>query len=128
MVELLQLLHFPMKNMICLLSLILLFAAEATAQTEFTLDKQQSMLMTGKGPGQDGTINPYDGEDCYAIVENIGKRSFSIRVQKGSELIEEIPIKKGETKKINLLKDYQLYLDPNAEGKSKARVSYEKKE
>ena len=35
----------------------------SSAQTIFELDGQQSMLMTGKGPGQDATINPFEGED-----------------------------------------------------------------
>ena len=46
---------------------------EAKAQTEFVLEPSQSMIMTGKGPGQDATINPYFGEDCFAIIKNIGK-------------------------------------------------------
>ncbi|WGK64836.1 hypothetical protein [Croceiramulus getboli] len=114
-----------MKTLFTLL-ITLLLSLSNTAQTEFELDPSQSMLMTGKGAGQDATINPYAGEDCYAVVENIGKRAFSIRVQQKGELIEEIPIKKGEVKKVKLLKGYELYLDPNPRAKVRARVSYEK--
>ena len=99
---------------------------ELGAQTVFELDTEQSMIMTGKGPGQDGTINPFYGQDCYAIIENIGQLKFSIRVQQGNSIIEEISILEGETKTVRLLKDYQLYLDPNPEGKTKARVDYKK--
>jgi hypothetical protein len=95
-----------------------------TAQTEFVLEPSQSMIMTGKGPGQDGTINPYFGQDCYAIVKNIGKRQFSIRVQQDGKIIEEISIQKGELKKVKLLKGFELYLDPNPEGIAKASVEY----
>ena len=82
--------------------------------------------MTGKGSGQDATINPYFGNDCYALVKNIGKRQFTIRVQKEGKIIEEIAIMKDELKKVKLLKGYELYLDPNPEGIAKASVGYEK--
>ena len=65
-----------MKTLILIFSLTLMTKYDTFAQTEFELKPSQSMLMTGKGPGQDGTINPFDGQDCYAIVENNGKREF----------------------------------------------------
>lgn len=82
--------------------------------------------MTGKGPGQDGTINPYFGQECTAIVMNTGERPFSIRVQEDGKLIKEVSINEGEFKKVKLAKDQELYLDPNSEGIAKTRVSYEK--
>ena len=115
-----------MKKITLIIALILFIHFEGKAQTEFVLEPSQSMIMTGKGPGQDGTINPYFGQDCYAIVKNIGKREFSIRVQQGEKIIEEISIAKDELKRVKLLKDYQLYLDPNPEGIAKASVDYEK--
>ncbi len=117
-----------MKSLIVFLSLIFLFSYQAFTQTEFELTPEQSMLMTGKGPGQDGTINPYDGEDCYAIVDNIGELEFSIRILNKKDIIEIVSIKKGESKKLTLLKGYQLYLDPNENGIAKARVDYMKME
>ncbi len=117
-----------MRIIALIVCLSLLAHYEITAQTEFDLDPYQSMLMTGKGPGQDGTINPYDGEDCYAIIENIGKKEFSIRIQKKGKIIESIPIQKGETKKLVLLRGQELYLDPTTDGMAKARVDYEKME
>ncbi|RRQ48301.1 hypothetical protein DZC72_11310 [Maribacter algicola] len=108
---------------VCLLSLLYF---EARAQTEFILEPSQSMIMTGKGTGQDATINPFYGEDCYGIVKNIGDRPFTIRIQQTENVIEEIPIEKGETKKVKLLKGYELYLDPNPEDLAKASVDYEK--
>ena len=108
-------------------SFLLLFTVNIlSAQTEFTLEPSQSMLMTGKGPGQDGTINPYDDQDCYAIVKNIGQAAFSIRIQKKGKIIREIPILKHEIKKIVLLKGQELYLDPNPIEIAKAVVDYEK--
>ena len=115
-----------MKTLILTISLMFLIQLEVKAQTEFVLEPSQSMIMTGKGPGQDGTINPFFGQDCYAIIKNIGKRKFSIRIQQKGKIIEEISILKGELKKVKLLKDYELYLDPNPEGITKASVDYEK--
>ena len=115
-----------MKTLILLLCLILFTHYGTFAQTEFELEPNQSMLMTGKGPGQDATINPYDGQNCLAIVENIGNMKFSIRVQQKGKIIETIPISKGEIKKVTLLKGYELYLDANSKGIVKARVDYER--
>lgn len=105
---------------------MLLTQFEVTAQTEFILEPSQSMIMTGKGPGQDGTINPYFDQNCYAIVKNIGKRQFTIRIQQDGKIIEEIAIQKGELRKVKLLKGYELYLDPNPEVIAKASVEYDK--
>ena len=115
-----------MKILFPVISLLFLIHFKGKAQTEFILEPSQSMIMTGKGPGQDGTINPYFGQDCYAIVNNIGEREFSIRVQQEGKIIEEIPILKGELIKVKLPKGYELYLDPNPEGIAKARVDYER--
>ncbi|NNK83360.1 MAG: hypothetical protein HKO92_09565 [Flavobacteriaceae bacterium] len=115
-----------MRNLTLIIFLIFLTHLEAKAQTEFILEPSQSMIMTGKGTGQDATINPYFGEDCFAIVKNIGKRPFSIRVQQEGKIIKEIPIMKGELIKVKLLKGYELYLDPNPKGIAKARVGFEK--
>lgn len=115
-----------MKRLILLWVFAIAVYGEATAQTEFILESSQSMIMTGKGPGQDATINPYFGENCYALINNTGDRPFSIRVQQSGKIIEEIPILKGELKKVKLLKGYELYLDPNPQGTTKASVAYEK--
>ena len=95
-----------MKALKLVISLFFLTIFEGTAQTEFVLEPSQSMIMTGKGSGQDGTINPYFGQDCYAIVRNIGKRQFSIRVQKKGKIIDEITILKGELKKVGCWINY----------------------
>lgn len=97
---------------------------EIHAQAEFELDPNQSMSITGKGPGQDAAKNPFDGQNCFAIIENIGKMEFSIRTQQNGKIVETIPIKKGEIKKVKLLKGYELYLDSNS--KAKAKVEFEK--
>lgn len=115
-----------MRILTLIISFLLLFHFDAKAQTEFILEPSQSMIMTGKGPGQDATINPYFGEDCFAIIKNIGKRVFTIRVQQNGTIIKEISIQKGDQIKVLLLKGYELYLDPNLKGIAKASVDYEK--
>ncbi len=115
-----------MKILFTTFTLLLFVQSAVFAQTEFTLDPTQSMLMTGKGPGQDATINPFEGEDCYAIIQNIGGQTFSVRIQKNSVIIDQIPVSKGEVKKIKLLSGQELYLDPNSRGTSNARVDYER--
>lgn len=118
--------NYYMKTFILLIALLFLTQFEVQAQTEFVLEPSQSMIMTGKGPGQDATVNPYFEEDCYALIRNIGKREFTIRVQQAQKIIEEITIQEGELKKVKLLKGFELYLDPNPNGIAKASVDYEK--
>ena len=76
-----------MKTILISLCLSLFSFLDITAQTDFVLEPSQSMIMTGKGAGQDATINPYYGQDCYALIQNIGKRKFSVRIQKDGEII-----------------------------------------
>ncbi|MDX1373674.1 MAG: hypothetical protein R3321_14470 [Nitrososphaeraceae archaeon] len=114
-----------MKILLFLSAFFLLCSTNLNAQEIFELDPSQSMLMTGKGQGQDATINPFAGQDSFAVVENLGKRAFSVRIQKQGEILKEINVAKGQTKKILLLKEQELYLDPNPKGKTKAKVSYE---
>jgi len=101
------------------------FQSEIYAQTIFELDGSQSMLMTGKGPGQDGTINPFQGEDCYAIIENLGNELFSVRIQKDGEIIKIIAVKPKKKKKIKLLSGQELYLDSETKSSTQASVSYQ---
>lgn len=115
-----------MNKLLLLIPLSFLVFLETHAQTEFVLDPLQSMIMMGKGPGQDGTINPFYGQTCYAIVKNIGERPFSIRVQQKKEIIQALTIKKGESKNFKILKGYELYLDPNPDGIARASADYKK--
>lgn len=115
-----------MKKLFLILSITSFAPYEAFAQAEFELKPSQSMSITGKGPGQDAAKNPYDGQNCLAVVENIGKREFSIRTQKNGKIIENMTIKKSEIKKIKLFKGYELYLDTDSKGKAKAKVEFEK--
>ena len=103
---------------------MLLVGGVIQAQTTFKLDPNQSMLMTGKGVGQDATINPFFGEDCYALVENLSSRPFSVRIQKAGVLIDTLTIVNKEFKKILLLAGQELYLDAYNELSAKVRVDY----
>ena len=107
---------------------ISLFSIEgATAQVEFELNPSQSMCITGKGPGQDAAINPFEGEDCLVLVENIGKLSFSVRTQQeGQKNLKSRKVKPGATQPIHLPKGYELYLDTTTGGEARAKVSFEK--
>lgn len=96
------------------------------AQAIFELDGQQSMLMTGKGPGQDATINPFEGEDCYVLIQNLGQELFSVRIQYKGEVVNITYVNPSQIKKIKLLMGQELYLDPEPRKKSKASVSYQK--
>ena len=81
-----------MKFLLLILCLSLTIPALAQSQDEFELKPSQSMLMTGKGPGQDGAINPYAGQDCYAIVENLGETEVSIRIQQKGKILKVLGV------------------------------------
>lgn len=117
-----------MKAIIVIVALMVFSPLLSKAQTEVEIDGYRSMSITGKGPGQDAAINPYDGEDCYAIVENTGKGELSIRIQNKSEIIDTIPLLGGDTKRVKLLSGYQLYIDSESEILSKAKIDFAKVE
>lgn len=111
-----------------LCGVISLFSIEDTsAQVEFELKPSQSMSITGKGPGQDAANNPFEGEDCLVLVENIGNLRFAVRTQqKGQNNLKTQNVDPGTTQTIHLPKGYELYLDTTDEGTAKARLSFRK--
>ena len=112
-------------RLLVLIFLAFCFQSEIYAQSIFELDGSQSMLMTGKGPGQDATINPFQGEDCYAIIENLGNELFSVRIQQEGVIVKIIIVKPMKKKKIKFLSGQELYLDPETKNPTKASVSYQ---
>ena len=107
----------------CIL-LCILTTFHVAAQEYFDLEPGQSMLMHGKGPGQDATINPFQGQDCYAIVENTGGQPFSVRVQFQGEITLTQIVQPGEKASILFRANHELYLDGTAEATMGASVDY----
>ena len=89
--------------------------ASAQKENKFKLDPSTNMLMTGKGPGQDGSINPFAGQDCVAVVENLAKAPFSVRIQQNGVVLRTIEIGAKETKSIELKGSEELYVDTEQE-------------
>jgi len=107
----------------------LLSNSEVSAQVEFELKPSQSMAITGKGPGQDAANNPYEGQDCLVLIENIGAVDFEVRTQqKGQKNLNTISITPGTSQTLSLPKGYELYLDTTDEGIAKARLLFKPKE
>ena len=104
------------------LSLLLISATTAMAQDQtINLESNQSMAISGKGPGQDGAINPYYGQDSVAIVSNMGENTFSVRIQKKGKIIKEVSIAAAQTKEIFLAADQELYFDSDLAAKTAIR-------
>ena len=89
------------------------------------LGNNQSMGILGKGPGQDGAVNPFKTEASYAMVSNLGENEFSVRIQSGDKVLRTIPIKPGATKKIDLAKNEQIYFDTDLP--TKTQIEFKKK-
>ena len=85
--------------------------ASAQKENKFKLDPSTNMLMTGKGPGQDGSINPFAGQDCVAVVENLAKAPFSVRIQQNGVVLRTIEIGAKDTKRIEFKGSEELYVD-----------------
>lgn len=90
----------------------------------FELAPASNMSITGKGPGQDAAYNPYFGRKCIAVVNNLGKNKFNVRVQSNGSIVETRTIEPRGKAEILLLENYELYLDSQFE--STARVVFKK--
>ena len=99
------------KSFFVLGFLLLTIPASAQKENKFKLDPSTNMLMTGKGPGQDGSINPFAGQDCVAVVENLAKAPFSVRIQQNGVVLRTIEIGAKDTKRIELKGSEELYID-----------------
>lgn len=106
--------RFVSRFLIAIVILLLNTYAYAQKENKFKLDPSTSMLMTGKGPGQDGSINPYSGQDCVAVIANLANTPFSVRIQQKGIILRTIAVEKKETRRISLGAQEELYIDtPN---------------
>jgi hypothetical protein len=81
--------------------------------------------MIGKGVGQDATINPYANEEfSYALIENIGKFKFNIRVESIDEERREFIIKPKDIVVVKLFRNNILYFDSLTIEKAEAKIKY----
>ena len=83
----------------------------SSSKSMIELSPNQSMCMTGKGPGQDGAINPYYGELSFAIIKNKSDRPLGIRIQEGEKVILIKEIEQKSKAEIRLESNQQLYFD-----------------
>ena len=102
-----------------LLVALFILGACTSSKSIFELAPSQSMIMTGKGPGQDGAINPYLGEKCVARVQNLGDNPFDVRIQQAGEISQIQQVLPGEKRAFDLDKGTELYLDSEKGGIAK---------
>ncbi len=110
-----------------LLFLICMMFAQSCANNSsiFLLEPSSTMSITGKGPGQDATINPYLGNDCTAIVKSLSKNIFQVRIEESDEVVYTITVDPFQEVKIDLNNSQVLYLDALSKP-SKSKVSFSK--
>lgn len=112
-----------MKNIICSLLLLVGGIVTVSAQdnaTSIELSENQSMCITGKGPGQDGAINPYANDKrSFAVVENTGDSALDIRISRDEGKVEIITVEAKKTVQVELKKNHVLYLDSTKKGVAK---------
>ncbi len=105
-----------------ILLFVMLFALQSYAQKDesiFELKPSQSMSVTGKGAGQDAAINPYMDGNSIAVIKNLGKNKFTIRVEYQGKLFQTRVLEPNTTTKIALRQGSQLFLDSELAGKAK---------
>ncbi|WP_430409665.1 hypothetical protein [Kordia sp.] len=105
-----------------ILLFVLLFALQSYAQkdkTVFELKPSQSMIITGKGTGQDAAINPYKDRNSIAIIENLSENSFTVRVQYKGDIVKSFVMEGNKKTMVSLRKGFELYLDSNLEATAK---------
>ena len=107
-----------MKKLLIFSLFTFLFSYTGFSQTVLDLDPSQSMLVTGKGKGQDGAINPFSNGNSIAIVENVGDNVFTLRVQMDGEIVHTMDVQSGNTEAVKLMKGYELYIDNDQRGKA----------
>ena len=113
-----------MRFLFNLVFILFLISIESFGQS-FEITDGQSMCIIGKGPGQDATINPYAEEDfSYALVENIGRVEFQIRITSAVKDIKQFPIQPNGLVVIKLYKDEILYFDALTTEKAEATIRY----
>lgn len=100
-----------MKKLLFLSLFAFLFSYTGFSQSLIELEPSQSMLLTGKGKGQDAVINPHSNGNSIAFVENIGDNPFSIRVQMDGEVLHTLEVDPETIEAVKLVKGYELYLD-----------------
>ena len=111
------------KSLLLAILLILQILSCSSRDTIFVLKPQSVMSITGKGIGQDATINPYLGEDCLVIIKSLSDNPFVVRVE-GKQLSEyKVTVEPRETITVDLLKEQVLYLDALSKA-SKAKVVF----
>jgi hypothetical protein len=113
-----------MEKLIILLMLITGLQACSKNEAIFELSPQQSMSITGKGLGQDAAYNPYGDAKSVAVVKNLGKTTFKVRIQSIGKIKDIIKVNPTEEKEFILEKTFELYLD--SEKKAKAKVHFKK--
>ncbi len=102
--------------------LFLLSQACSSQNSIFELSPNQSMSITGKGPGQDAAFNPHSKTKSVGVIESLGPNEFTIRIQNNGEIIEQTQIYPDDVKEVILEIGNELYLDSKL--KSKAKVTF----
>ena len=111
------------------------------SRNKFELKPSESYLMFGKGPGQDGAINPFSNyikassgrvissKDCFFTIKNTGISNFTLRIQKSNvnSVVELIPIQINEVRTLELYAGYELYTDANSEEMASFEVLFKPK-
>ncbi|XOV66510.1 MAG: hypothetical protein ACFHU9_12860 [Fluviicola sp.] len=92
--------------------------------TTIDLESSQSMCITGKGPGQDGAINPYNDGPSTAVVKNLSDDPFNVRLQKDGVILRTIAVEGKTTKEIPLEIGEEMYFDSTMP--TKVRVKFKK--
>ncbi|WP_115461399.1 hypothetical protein [Winogradskyella aurantiaca] len=113
-----------MKKILNIICVVLMIQTGLYAQQIIELGSRQSMGITGKGPGQDGAINPYTDDLSMGIIKNLGDNPFFVRIEENGKILAEVEVPVKEKKGFFLKPGFEMYFDSNKP--TKAKVTFKK--
>ena len=115
-----------MRTLFIVLMLFVMICSCSPSKTVIELKPQQSMLITGKGEGQDGAINPYRNQPSIAEVRNLGNTTFSVRIENNDVLLRTVELDGHESREFDLNVGDELYFDSISN--TRVAISFKKSE
>lgn len=113
-----------MKKLLLIICLVTSSVVSGQETFVYDLDSNQSMGISGQGPGRDAAINPYEKEDCIALIKNLGEGILEARTKDKEGKQRSTKIAPQEQKRIFIAVGTILYFD--AIKATRASVTYER--
>ena len=114
--------HHLMRKPTFLIAILICMVSCTTSKSTFKLSSTENIPTLGETLTRDITYNPYNmNEKSIAIVKNVGKNYFMVRIRNQGKITQNITVDFKETEEIVLTKGDQLYLDSYEDAKASVK-------